>query len=400
MNPSGAAPAFRATVAALAIGQLVCWAALYYAFSSFVLPMQAELGWSSPQTMSAFAIGLALWGASTYAAGAAIDRDQGRAVLTFGAAFAGIGFLVWSRAESLAALYLAWSLLGVSMAMTLYDPAFNVLTRRYPARYRDGITALTLVGGFASTLAFPAVAWLIANLQWRGALQAIGLVLLLAVAPLHAWALRGGTSAAPVPVTASGEATLGDALRLRSFWLLTATFTLQSFAVAALFAHLMPAFAERGRTAGDALAIVVWFGPSQVLGRLAFLALGRRWPARRVGLIVFAGMPVALAIFALADSTPALLLFALLFGISNGVSTIVRGSVVPDYFGRRQIGRISGAMSAISVLSRAAAPLAAAWLLIAVGGYRGVLLALAGIGLLAWLAFAQAGPPPTERQAR
>ena len=177
MNPSGAAPAFRATVAALAIGQLVCWAALYYAFSSFVLPMQAELGWSSPQTMSAFTIGLAVWGASTYAAGAAIDRDQGRAVLTFGAAFAGIGFLVWSQAESLAALYLAWSLLGASMAMTLYDPAFNVLTRRYPARYRDGITALTLVGGFASTLAFPAVAWLIANLQWRGALQSIGIVL-------------------------------------------------------------------------------------------------------------------------------------------------------------------------------------------------------------------------------
>ena len=33
------------------------------------------------------------------------------------------------------------------------------------------------VGGFASTLAFPAVAWLIANLQWRGALQSIGIVL-------------------------------------------------------------------------------------------------------------------------------------------------------------------------------------------------------------------------------
>ena len=358
--------------------------------------MQAELGWSSPQTMSAFTIGLALWGASTYAVGAAIDREQGRAVLTFGAALAGAGFLVWSSADGLAALYLAWSLLGVAMAMTLYDPAFNVLTRRYPQRFRDGITALTLVGGFASTLAFPAVAWLIANLQWRSALQAIGLVLLLVVAPVHAWALRGGAAPPAVAATSNGEATVMDALRLRSFWLLTATFTLQSFAVAALFAHLMPAFAERGWTAGDALAIVVWFGPSQVLGRVAFLAVGRRWPPRRVGLVVFAGLPVALAIFALADATPALLLFALLFGISNGVSTIVRGSVVPDYYGRSHLGRISGAMSAISILSRAAAPLAAAWLLIAFGDYRAVLLTLAGIGLLAWLAFAQAGPPPAE----
>ncbi|MEO6407824.1 MAG: MFS transporter [Burkholderiaceae bacterium] len=400
MNATGAAPSFRATVAALAFGQLVCWAALYYAFSSFVLPMQDELGWTSPQTMSAFTIGLALWGMSTYAVGAAIDRDHGRAVLTLGAVLAGIGFLVWSQAESLALLYLAWSLLGVAMAMTLYDPAFNVLTRRHPHHYRDGITALTLVGGFASTLAFPAVAWLIAGLQWRGALQAIGCVLVFVIAPLHAYALRGNTLAAPVPATSSGEATLLDALRLRSFWLLTATFTLQSFVVAALFAHLMPAFAERGRTAGDALAIVVWFGPAQVLGRIALLAVGRRWPPRRVGMLVFAGLPVALAIFALADATPALLLFALLFGVSNGVSTIVRGSVVPDYFGRSHVGRISGAMNAISILSRAAAPLAAAWTLVAIGSYRGVLLGLAGIGVLAWLAFAQAGPPPGGREVQ
>ena len=394
VNRTGADPPFHATVAALALGQLVCWAALYYAFSSFVLPMRGELGWTLPQTMTAFTIGLALWGVCTYAVGAAIDRDRGRTVLTLGAALAGIGFVLWSQAHSLVLLYLAWALLGVAMAMTLYDPAFNVLTRRHPARFREGITALTLVGGFASTLAFPAVAWLIDGLQWRGALLAIGLVLLLGIAPLHAWALRGDSAPVSAPSIAGGEATLVDALRLRSFWLLTATFTLSSFAVAALFAHLIPAFAERGRSASDALAIVVWFGPSQVLGRLAVLAVGRRWSPRRVGLVVFAGQPIALAIFALADSMPALLLFALLFGVSNGVSTIVRGSVVPDYFGRRHLGRISGAMNAISVLSRAAAPLAAAGLLVALGGYRTVLLVLAGIGLLAWLTFALAGPPP------
>jgi hypothetical protein len=53
MNP----PSFRATVAALAAGQLVCWAALYYAFSSFVLPMQRAFGWSKPQMMGAFTRG-------------------------------------------------------------------------------------------------------------------------------------------------------------------------------------------------------------------------------------------------------------------------------------------------------------------------------------------------------
>ena len=75
MNP----PSFRATVTALAAGQLVCWAALYDAFSSFVLPMQRAFGWSKPQMMGAFTLGLAVWGAATYAVGAAIDRGRGGA---------------------------------------------------------------------------------------------------------------------------------------------------------------------------------------------------------------------------------------------------------------------------------------------------------------------------------
>ena len=76
------------------------------------------------------------------------------------------------------------------MAMTLYEPAFMEITKRFPERYRQGITTLTLVGGFASTLSFPAVAWLQARLGWRPALLVMALALLL-VAPLHAWVLRG-----------------------------------------------------------------------------------------------------------------------------------------------------------------------------------------------------------------
>jgi len=153
------APSYRATIAALSVGQIACWAALYYAFSSFVLPMQRALGWSQPQLMGAFTVGLAMWGASSYAVGAAIDQGRGRLVLAGGAALAGVGFLLWSQVTRLPALYATWALLGAAMAMTLYEPAFNVITKRFPERYVRGITTLTLVGGFASTLSFPASAW-------------------------------------------------------------------------------------------------------------------------------------------------------------------------------------------------------------------------------------------------
>ncbi|HEY2928031.1 MFS transporter [Piscinibacter sp.] len=397
-----AAPSYRSTVSALAFGQIVCWAALYYAFSSFVLPMQRALGWSKPELMGAFSAGLAVWGASSYAVGAAIDRGRGRAVMTLGAALAGLGFLLWSRVDSLAQLYATWALLGAAMAMTLYEPAFNVLTKRFPDRYVRGITALTLVGGFASTLSFPAAAGLMALCGWRGALAVVGGVLLLVVAPLHAWALCGTPlpHAAAAAPDARADSTLREALREPSFWLLTASFTCYSFAAAALWAHLMPAFAAKGHSEAQALSVVVWFGPAQVAGRLLHFIFARAIRPHALGLVVLGGLPLSLAIFALADHGLALLVFALLFGFANGLVTIVRGSLVPDYFGREHVGRIGGAMSGIALLARAAAPLATAWLLLALPGYREMLLALSGVGAAALIAFALARRPARTGELR
>jgi MFS family permease len=386
---------FGVTVAALAVGQLLSWAALYYAFSSFVLPMQNALGWPRATLMGAFTLGLAVWGAANYMVGAAVDRGRGRLVLSAGAALAGLGFFGWALASAPWMLYGAWSVLGAAMAMTLYEPAFNVLTKRYPLRWRNGITWLTIVGGFASTLSFPAAAALIGAFGWRGALAATGALLLFGVAPLHAWALRGPAIVA-VPGHAGAavvDATLRQALREGAFWLLTLCFTLYSFASAALWAHVMPALASKGFSEAQALAVLVWVGPAQVAGRVLHALAGRGLPLRVLGLLVLLAMPLALVFFALGTGIPALLVFALLFGVANGLVTIVRGALVPEYFGRAHIGRIGGTMSAVGLLSRAAAPLLTAWLLLWLAGYREVMLVLASLGVAAALAFAAAKRP-------
>ena len=397
MNAHAAnAPGFRATVAALAVGQILSWAALYYAFSSFVLPMMRALHWDKTTLMGAFTLGLAGWGAATYAVGAAIDKGHGRVVLTAGALLSGLGFLAWSQVHEPWALYAVWALLGATMAMSLYDPAFNVLTQRYPERYREGITTLTLVGGFASTLSFPACELLIQAWGWRGALVVIGLVQMLVVAPLQAWALQGPALAPRVPgALPSRDATLHQAVRQRAFWLLTLCFTCYAFASAALWAHLMPAFEAKGWSSAQALAVIVWIGPAQVLGRLIYVAASSRLSLRVVGLFVMLAMPASLALFAVAEGSVALLGFALLFGVANGLVTIVRGGIVPEYFGRSQIGRISGAMGGVALLARAAGPLAAAALLAALGGYREVMVTMAVLGMVAAAAFALAKAPGT-----
>ena len=385
---------YRAVVAGLALGQTLCWAILYYGFSSFVLPMMADTGWAKTTLMGAYTVGLLVWGLANYAAGAAVDRGQGRWVLTWGAAVGGGACALWALATSPWQLYLAFALAGGAMAMTLYEPAFNVLTKRYPTRYRDGITTLTLVAGFASTLSFPVAVALINGLGWRHALWVLAAVLVVGVAPLHAWLLRGpAIVSAPPRHDEQADATLHAALRVPAFWQLASAFTLYSFAAAGVWAHVMPAFAAKGMSEAQALTVVVWIGPAQVAGRFVYAWLGRGIALHRLGVCVMLGLPVALLLFAVSRTLAPMLLFAFLFGTVNGLVTIVRGGLVPEYFGRAHIGRIGGAMSAVSLVARAAAPLSMAGLLLVLPGYTEVLLLLVALGVAAVLAFALARPP-------
>ena len=400
MNP----PSYRATVLSLGFGQLLGWAFLYFAFTSFVLPMQRAFGWTEPAIMGAFTLGLAAWGGTSYAVGAAIDRGRGREVMTLGGLLAGSGFLLWSQADALATVYVAWMLIGASMAMLLYEPAFAILVKRFPTRFRGAIGTLTLFGGFGSTLSFTAVGAMVEHLDWRTALAVIGACLACVVAPLHAWALRGcarpegpgGVAVASALSPRPGvDATLRAAFRSPAFWLLAAAFTLYAFAAAGIWAHIMPALASKGQTPAQSMQVLVWFGPAQVLGRFAYIALAARIPltTHATGLVVLSALAASVTIFALAEQTWALLLFSVAFGISNGLVTIVRGAILPEYFGGRNVGRIGGAMSAITLLVRALAPLVTAWILVLSGGYRAVLLTLALLSVVAVLSFALARRP-------
>ena len=385
---------FKGTVAALAVGQLLVWAVLYYGFSSLVLPMKRDTGWGEATLMGAFTLGLGTWGLASYAVGAAIDAGRGRAVLTWGAVLGAIGCAGWSQVTQPWMLYAVFALLGVASAMLLYEPAFAVLTKRYPTRYPDGIMALTLVAGFASTLSFPAIAGLFkAGLDWRQTLLVLAAVML-ATAPLHAWCLRGpALVAAPAHVDEAADATLRQALHQSSFWLMTLCFTLVQFSQAALWAHVMPAFAAKGVSSADGLLVVMAVGPAQVAGRLLYAWIGRGWSPRVLGGVVLATLPVSMLLFAFGHSLALLLPFAILFGLANGLVTIVRGGLVPLYWGRAHVGRISGLMSAIGQVARATAPLLTAWLLLAVPGYQAVILVLVLLGVVAFASFWRAGPP-------
>ena len=53
------------------------------------------------------------------------------------------------------AVLLAWALIGVGMAMGLYDALFATLGMLYGGAARRAITSITLISGFCTTLVWP-----------------------------------------------------------------------------------------------------------------------------------------------------------------------------------------------------------------------------------------------------
>jgi MFS family permease len=378
----------------LAAAQVVSWGAIYYGFSLFVVPMESELGWSRTTLNGALSLGLLTTALCAWPVGAWIDRHGGRLVMTAGSALGVVLMAAWSQVESVPAFYLIWIGLGAAMSATLYEPAFAVLTRLFPRTYRTRITAMTLVGGFASTVFIPLTQLLIATLGWRHALLTLALIIAVVCLPIHGLVLqdghsRGGRGVPPSAAPAlPGNGALHRALRTPTFWGLALCFTAYYATFSALTFHLVPLLTERGLAMTVVVGAMAVIGPAQVAGRVALLALGRHAHAALVGRVVVLIFPASVLLLLLFPaSLTALFAFAALYGAANGIMTIVRGTAVPDLLWVEGYGAINGALALPATAAKAAAPFAAALIWAAAGGYEAVLWTIFAGSLLAVLGF-------------
>ena len=405
-------------IPALALTLVVSWGSLYYAFAVLVRPMQAELLASNQALMSAYSLGLLVWGLATGVVGALLPRIGGRAVMTAGSLLAGLMFLGLSRVESVAACFAVWSGLGLAMAMTLYEPAFAIVVQASPEDRRRHITVLALAGGFASTVFWPLTAVLVDQWGWRGAASALGLLQLLLCAPLHAALLPGrardaaiaapghstavpSTTSTTSTSTSSGTSTTdaasaasiaapGPASR-RVLALLALAFSVNGFVTAALAMHVIPLLESRGAAPGTAVLLAACIGPMQVLGRALEFLSGGALDAKRLGQLALGLIPLALGALWLAAWQPLLCgLFIAAYGAGLGLMTIVRTTTPLALFGPARFAALNGALGTPALVARAAGPLGAAWLLGSMPSTGSVMLLLAAAAALATVAFGRA----------
>jgi MFS family permease len=352
-------------VPVLGITQILSWGTIFYTPVLIVPLIAAERGWSISFTMGGFSVGLLMAGLIAPYVGRSIDRFGGHVVMTIGSLIGALGLFLIVHASHPAAYYAVWMVLGVGMAANLYDSAFATLGRIFGIGARRPITALTLAGGFASTVSWPATHFLLDRVGWGGTYLLYAALLAFISAPLHALALPRNRFEADLPKTSETEAP-AKVLPAHGlpFILVASAFASYAFIPSGLSAHLLAIFARAGIDAGTVVWIGALFGPAQVGARLIEFAFGRNvhplWVVRfALGTLLCAFVMLTLLHVSIATAAA----FALMFGGANGLVTITRGAVPLALFGASGYGRLMGRLAGPFLLMQSAAPLIMAFVI-------------------------------------
>lgn len=339
-------------VTALGISQTLAWASSYYLPAILADPIAANIDVPRTWVFAAFSAALLIAAFAGPAVGRLIDRHGGRGVLALSNVVLAAGLIVLAATNGLALLFVAWAVLGVGMALGLYDAGFAALTALYGQNARGPITGITLFAGFASTVSWPLSTFLNDAVGWRETLLVWAALNVVIGLPLN---LLLPVRAQPAHLRREARHSLGWK-PYKEMFLLAFVFAAVWFVTGSMAAHLPRLLERAGATPLQAIAAAALVGPAQVAARLVeFFVLHRIHPlvSARIAALLH---PVGAAVLAIIGPAAAAA-FAVFYGAGNGLLTIARGTVPLAVFGPESYGERTGLLGAPARAAQALAPL-------------------------------------------
>jgi predicted MFS family arabinose efflux permease len=362
-------------IAILGTLQILAWGSTFYLLAVLAPSIVRDTGWPYQWVMAGVCIGLFVAGLVSPRVGRAINAHGGRPVLAAGAAVLAIGEVVIGSAQNFVWYLAGWTVLGAGMGAGLYDAAFSSLGVIYGKNARSAITAVTLFGGFASTVCWPISAYLVEHFGWRvtcfvyaGAYLGIALPLYLTLPARGVAAATDGSTRTQTLHLQGEERTI--------LAVLAAVLTIAAAILATMGAHLVTLLQARGLDLAEAVALGMIIGPAAVGARSVEMLAGKRyhpiWTMIASSILVALGMGlffVGRSVFALAIA---------LYASGNGIGSIAKGTLPLALFGPERYPVLMGRLGLPILVAMALAPFIGA-VAYQHAGASGTLVMLAGL---------------------
>lgn len=313
-------------------------------FGLYLEPITTERGWSRETFALALAIQNLLWGMGVPVAGAIADRFGTAKVVALGAAVYAAGVAGMALSETALTLYLTGGLfVGLGVAFASFSLVLAAIARVIgPERRSLALGLGTAAGSMGQVLFSPINQSLIATYGWFDSLLVMSVVALVLV-PL-AFSLPRGTAAKGEPASNQGlTEALGEAMRQRSYLLLTAGFFVCGFHVAFITAHFPTYVTDLGLSARAGAFALSLVGLFNICGSLLSGAFGQRYP-KKLGLsAIYSGRALIILGLLLAPANElTVYLFAAAMGLLWLSTVPLTTGIVAQIFGLRFMATLFG----------------------------------------------------------
>lgn len=389
--------------------QNAAWSAT---FGAYLLEVQSEFGWSKFAISTAYSVSHVVSGLLSPAHGWLVDRLGSRFVLRVGSLMLGGGFVLLSIVETLWVFYGVVLLLGLGVNLAGFL-TLQTSVASWFVRMRSRALALSSMGIGVGGLIAPAVTWSLVTHGWRATALYIGIAIIVTTLPLSA-AFRnrpqdcgmlpdGDTSAdahRPLPKSVNKVSfTVGEALRDRSFWFVSAGHAVALVSVFAVMVHLVPLLVEgRGFRETPAQAMFAIVSISSLIGQLLGGFLGDRFSKTGIATLCMLGHCCGMTMMAFGDS-PVIAVACVVHGLAWGVRGPLMSAIRADYYGMQNFATIMGYSSAIIMLGPLVGPSLAGALNDAAGNYTFAFALIGAMTGVSSLFFAFSRKPPLPARA-
>ncbi|MEM7119025.1 MAG: MFS transporter [Chloroflexota bacterium] len=378
-------------LAAGILGNIMSSPGQTYSFSIFIEEFIRDLELSRTAVSSLYTIGTITGSLALPYIGRAIDKRGNRPMVIIIATAFGIACLYMSTVSSMFML-----LIGIVFMRMLGQSSMTIVSRnvinQWWVRRRGFVLGIaSLAASFLGTGLFPnLINWLIPQFGWRMTYVILGAMVISIMVPIGylffreqperygllpdgatentqtktvvtegattatgSTASTGSTSVQPI----EENWTAGEAMRTSAFWFIILSIAAFSMLVTGLTFHIVSIFIDNGLTADLAAAV---FLPMSITASLVAIPGG--WLIDRidakymlsVGLITL----TITILFSANISSPQLgILYGVIFGLGNGIQNVVGSVIWANYFGRKNLGAISGITMTFGAASSGLGPL-------------------------------------------
>lgn len=347
-----------------------------YFISVFIDQYINDFGWSRSQVSTIYSAATLVSAVCMFFMGRLIDRFGHRHMIVLVSIMLALACFINSFVTNLTLLFLGILMLRLfgQGSMTLIP---NTLIPQWFMAKRGQALSYMAIGGFASSALFPPLnVWLVNEIGWENTWILWGATILVFFTPLAYFLVRNKPEQVGLEldgfVTAKttvhnkdskskgineSDWTFNEAIRTKTFWLILSCVGIPALVNTAITFHLISIF-EQNDLGMEVAAMVL--GGMALVGFPVTLVAGRVLDRVNVNIIlagIFASEIVLLLMLQITNTWVMAVLFALVWGASNGFERIALSYVWPSYFGRTALGSIQGLSTSVMVFGSAIGPL-------------------------------------------